>query len=74
MLAAIDAGVELIDTADVYGEPPGAAERLAALAVMAGAVGGVHVYLVIAALTAIVSGAGLWITHGHIEDFRKQLR
>jgi len=25
-------------------------------------------------ITVVVAGAGLWITHGHIEDFEKQLR
>jgi hypothetical protein len=40
----------------------------------AGAIAGAAVGLPIAALAAIVGGAGFWITRGHIEEFEQQLR
>lgn len=45
---------------------------LAIVLLIAGA--GVTVFLAVAALTGIVAGTGLWITHGHIADFEQQLR
>jgi len=44
-----------------------------AIALQVGGAGGRAVVGVIA-LAAIVVGTSLWITHGHIEDFRRQLR
>ncbi len=44
-----------------------------ALCLWLGGAGG-RAFVAVGALAAIVSGAGLWITQGHIADFEQQLR
>jgi hypothetical protein len=44
------------------------------LAAILGVAAGVAIWLPIAALSAIIGGAGFWITRGHIEELEQQLR
>lgn len=44
------------------------------IALLAAIAGAAKIALPLAALIAIVCGAGWWITRGHIEEFEQQLR